>query len=474
VKNFLKKYAQRAATVTLGRKHEQNRTKTCFNPMNKHITHQYILLLFGLAYANFAQTQIIYTSTTTNPNGSNQLLRVDLAACTTSVATNATVFNDMAVGLGITFYTAYGNTIYSVNSVTGVSTFIATVPGLLTGLEYGPNGLIYALGQNLFSINPANGAVVNIGPLPAGWLCVGDLVYLNGNYYATMQLFPGPDFLAQINMTNPALSTIISSTLPGEFMVAGAGVTNANCPKMYWLDLVGGNSVIWEFDLNTQTWVQKCPGLVLAAGGAGTFPGYSFPFTCATCITNAGSLQPAALQICGTAAVTVPYNNNAVLESGDLLQYVLVSNQNNPAGSIVATSNTATIPYTSSLLIGQTYYVATVAGNNVGGNVDLTDPCLDFSNLVPVTWRPLPTVSFTVPTPNVCAGDCFLATSTMTGTPPYALSGTVTYPNGTTGNFSQNFTTNTGATAICVPIGSSNGQIALQATLVSDAFCTCQ
>ena len=119
--------------------------------------------------------------------------------------------------------------------------------------------------------------------------------------------------------------------------------------------------------------------------------------------------------------------------------------------------------------MGVTYYIAAIAGNNVGGNVDLTDICLDISNAIPVTWQPLPTVIFTVANPDVCAGGCTVITATFTGTAPFTL----TYSTPGTGPVTQIFSGNTGTFQVCAPAGSLPGSFTLQATGLVDAWCTC-
>ncbi len=425
-------------------------------------------ILFALPAAN---SQIIYYSIVDVNNG--QIYALDISTCTTSFVTNAEAYNDMAVGSGSTYYGLVGNSVYSINSDDGVSTFIANVSGLVTGLEVGPTGTIYVLGFNLYAVDPVTAGVTNLGPLPNSWLCVGDLVYLNGQFYATVQQPSGPDLLISVNIANPSLSTVVSSNLPGANLVAGAGVNDATCPKMYWFDLTGGNSIIWEYDVNTQTWTQKCSGTTLTAGGAGTPAGYSFSYSCGTCITDAGSLLPSPLEACVNTAITVPFNNNAVLDGNDLLRYILFSNLANPTGSLLAVSTTATIPYNPSYVPGQTYYVATMAGDNLNGNVNLSDPCFDISNLVAVTWRPRPTIMFTSPVSQLCSGQCETLTTSFTGTPPFTLTAEATYAGSGLGSFTQTFSTTTGAVSICVPQSPPSGSILVQATALTDAFCTC-
>jgi hypothetical protein len=116
------------------------------------------------------------------------------------------------------------------------------------------------------------------------------------------------------------------------------------------------------------------------------------------------------------------------------------------------------------------YYLATIAGDNLNGNVDLADPCLDISNTAAqVTWRPLPAVAFSVNNPAICAGECRTVMATFTGTPPFSL----TY-NTPFGAFTQTFGGNTGTFQVCAPAGTPPGTLTVQATSLTDAWCLCQ
>lgn len=412
--------------------------------------------------------QIIYFS---NLNG--QIYSLNISTCATSFVTSASAYNDMAVGTGTTYYGLFGNEVYSINASTGTSTFIASVGDpIVTGLEVGPTGTIYVLGANLFAVNPTTGVVTTVGSLPNGWVSAGDMVYLGGQFYATVYQPAGPDLLINVNINNPALSTVVNSNLPG-FLVAGAGVNNPNCPKMYWFDFTGGNSNIWEYDVNNQTWTQVCPGFPFPAGGAGTPSGYSFPFNCSVCTTNAGSIDPDPLQFCVANPAAIPFNNDATLDGDDLLQFILCSNPANPTGSVLATSNTPSFAYNAAYTPGQTYYVAAIAGNNVSGNVDLSDPCFDISNVVPIVWRPKPAVSFSGPAGPFCAGECVTLGVNFTGTGPFSLEATVLFSGTPLNNIAQTFNSSPASVTVCVPPALPNGTISVQATTLTDAFCTC-
>jgi hypothetical protein len=416
----------------------------------------------------------LYGQTIFFSNLSGQIYSLNISTCATSFVTSATAYNDMAVGTGTTYYGLFGNNVYSINASTGTSTLIATVSNpIVTGLEVGPTGTIYVLGSNLFAINPSTGVVTTVGSLPNGWVSAGDMVYLDGQFYATVYQPSGPDLLINVNINNPALSTVVNSSLPG-FLVAGAGVNNPNCPKMYWFEFLGMSSLIWEYDVNSQTWTQVCPGFSFPVGGAGTPSGYSFAINCSVCTTDAGSIDPGPLPFCVADPAVIPFNNDATLDANDLLQFILFSNPANPTGSLLATSNTPSFAYNAAAFTpGQTYYAATIAGNNVSGNVDLSDPCFDISNAVPVVWHPKPAVSFSGPSGPFCAGECITLGVNFSGTPPFLLDATVNFSGTPLSNITQTFNSSTGNVTVCLPATLPNGAISVQATALTDAFCTC-
>jgi len=203
--------------------------------------------------------------------------------------------------------------------------------------------------------------------------------------------------------------------------------------------------------------------------GNGVF--VSFFICCGGCATDAGVITPSApLSFCVPNPASFPAATQTFLESGDLLQYILFTNPADTLGSIVAISNTPSFTFGPPLQLNTTYYGAAIAGNNLNGNVDLNDPCLDISNAIEIEWKPLPSVSFTVANPEVCAGDCLTFNVTFTGTPPFSL----TYTFGDGGNQTQNFATNTGTLVVCPPAGTPPGMAILEAVDVSDENCLCE
>ncbi|MBK9335553.1 MAG: hypothetical protein IPM98_02750 [Lewinellaceae bacterium] len=187
------------------------------------------------------------------------------------------------------------------------------------------------------------------------------------------------------------------------------------------------------------------------------------------CITDAGSMLAQTLSVCINQPATFTHNNDEVLDGNDLLEFILASNPGDLAGSIILRSNTPAFTFDpATMQTGQIYYIAAIAGNNLNGNVDLNDPCVDISNAAQLIWRPLPEVSFSTDTTDVCPGNCRIIFAAFTGTPPFTL--TIDTPAGPA---SYTFSTNSGSFQICPPAGTPPGSFQVQATGLTDAFCAC-
>ena len=222
-----------------------------------------------------------------------------------------------------------------------------------------------------------------------------------------------------------------------------------------------------NMNINTAISTLKVEDVIFSGTPNGVI--FSLFFCSSCCETNAGLISASPLNPCPSSNATVPPAFQTFLESDDILHYILFSNLSDTLGSILATSNTPSFSFNpATMQTGVTYYIAAIAGNNLNGNVDLNDPCLDISNAIQVIWQPLPAVTFSVANPNVCAGACTTVTANFTGTAPFTL--TYVTPAGT---FTQNFSGNTGTFQVCTAAGSPPGSFSVQATALTDAFCTC-
>jgi len=212
-----------------------------------------------------------------------------------------------------------------------------------------------------------------------------------------------------------------------------------------------------------------------AAAGSEDSPGLTETNLCngpACCITDAGTIGTQNLDVCANESATFTHNGDEVLDGNDLLQFILFSDPNDTLGSILVRANTPAFTFDPATMQPEvTYYVAAIAGNAVGGNVDLNDPCLDISNALQLIWRPLPAVTLSlVNKMDICPGACREVTATFTGSPPFTL----TYTAPGLGPVTQTFPGNTGSFQVCVPANAPLGGFSVAATSLTDGYCSCQ
>jgi hypothetical protein len=338
------------------------------------------------------------------------------------------------------------------------------------GSVLAPDGTIYLARSfpthGLATYDPVTNTITYIGDWPAS-IQIAEFFYQNGVLYGFGSL-SGSQVLVEINTTNPGLSTVVYSGInTNNGGTTNGGYTTANGAS--------NNNMLYQYDVNTNTFDFVCDLDAFIMGSNG-FSGLSdlppgAPEAPCLCSTFAGTVNTVIFNVCVPGSVTVPYNNNATLDGNDILRYILFSNPADTLGSIIVQSSSTTIAFDpASMQTGIPYYLATIAGDDLGGNVDLNDPCIDISNTAAqVIWREQPTVAFSVANPDVCVGECVTITATFTGTPPFAL--TYTTPAGT---FTESFQGNTSAILVCVPTGAPPGQLQVQAIALTDEWCICQ
>lgn len=330
----------------------------------------------------------------------------------------------------------------------------------------------------------------NVTVTPAGWagsllpICNKDPYFIgnqaNGSYTFT---FSPPVSGVRVSLyavnNQPAINNLeeVAFTVNGSFyQITNPGVADACLPEAVisptgTIQGCTGCISSWD-DIEITTTINSLnvEDIILSGSPAGVL--FSLYLCCSAplCQTNAGQINAAPLTLCGTATANVPPATQTFLEPGDLLRYILFSDPNDTAGSIIATSITPSFSFNPALLQPNvTYYICAMAGNNLGGNVDLNDPCLDFSNAIPVVWRPYPTVQLETGNPNLCAGACTDITATFSGTAPFLL----TYLTPGVGLNSQTFANNTGVFQICLPPGALPGALMIQAVALTDTWCQC-
>ena len=328
------------------------------------------------------------------------------------------------------------------------------------------NGTFYlATVMGLYTVNLSNYTVTFIGNWPGGIHNQHYLFSINGNLYTTSG---GP--IWEVNVTNPSLSVYVQNITPPTGPIRGAsGLGGLMYYSTYFPPTFPGTIFSYNLATNTKTQVCLLPNDA-PFWGVSILQALNNPLSC-PCITSAGAIPSPAINLCGTAPLNGPSTSGPILGNNDILRYFLITNPTNITNSIVSVSTTPNFSFNPATMTqNTTYYLIAGAGDNLNGNINFADTCLNFSNAIPVTWRPLPEVTFTTTNSSLCAGDCEDITVNLTGNPPFSL----TYSTPFSGNQVQVFPTNNGLITLCPPVGSPPGSIQLQATALSDAFCTCQ
>ena len=140
------------------------------------------------------------------------------------------------------------------------------------------------------------------------------------------------------------------------------------------------------------------------------------------CVTDAGSLSQSPLFPCLGDMVTTLAATNFTLDGNDTLLYYLTTMPNPPTWTVLGISSTPVFGYDSTTMtLGTTYYIVGLAGNSLGGNIDLNDPCLSFATGPAVVWQVPPTATLSGTTA-VCPGALAELAVQFTGTGPFDFS----------------------------------------------------
>ena len=344
---------------------------------------------------------------------------------------------------GVLYATA-GTTLYSINTTTWQVTDLGAIPvnpppdiGFFLQLfEY--NGQLYALRTNqVILVNTADPSASTLAGTFTG--VVGDALTIGGTIHISAYLGPGQNGVYQYTLGNNSLN-----------------------PQVCGCDDFVSNPIFYNPDF-----LCSPPyGLIEAPA--------NHPYVDCLCTTDAGAISISNTNLCSTPLV-VTVSTPAELEQDDLVRYIVFSDINDPEGSIVAISSSPTIQVDlADIQLGVTYYVAAIAGNNLNGFVDFSDPCFSISNIIPVIWRPRPELILETAQTDVCQGNCTEITATLTaGTPPFtftyqALSGNNVVTTATLTATQSPFTF-----TVCLPPAVPIGQVNIQVTALTDQFCTC-
>ncbi len=137
------------------------------------------------------------------------------------------------------------------------------------------------------------------------------------------------------------------------------------------------------------------------------------------CSTSAGTIDGAAIAVCGDETAKVLHLNDAQLDANDQLIFALHDGANG-LGNILLTSEAGDFAYSNNLDPNQTYYVSPIAGNRQSNQIDLADRCLSVGQGIPIRFLPIPEQPVISGEQSICPGAALELSTTIT-------TGNVTY-----------------------------------------------
>jgi len=113
-----------------------------------------------------------------------------------------------------------------------------------------------------------------------------------------------------------------------------------------------------------------------------------------TCLDNCNSYAEMILvdmvEICEGESYTASESGNSVLDGDDIGVYILHTNSGNVLGTILDQNTTGEFSYMPPLEFEVVYYISYVVGNEVAGDIDLSDECLSVSPGQSIIFHELP------------------------------------------------------------------------------------
>jgi gliding motility-associated-like protein len=212
------------------------------------------------------------------------------------------------------------------------------------------------------------------------------------------------------------------------------------------IGLSGGNEATYSFSpaggsynsisgTYTSAWIPCGSGYNITVTDGGVCPALVInnpSFDCG-CVSDAGTIDTAPLEVCIDETITVTNNGDETMDGNDVLQYILHDGTGGTIQNVLGRTFDGVFNMNNYPVVGgQTYCIVAVVGNaDFSGNVMLSDECTSISNCVPVLVNPLPTATI-VGGATVCVGENVGLIVTFTGTGPWDFTYTVNNTNATT------------------------------------------
>ncbi len=137
-------------------------------------------------------------------------------------------------------------------------------------------------------------------------------------------------------------------------------------------------------------------------------------------ITSAGLMSQDTTRLCGNNLVVIGESIDSALDGNDTLLYAFHDGSASSLGTVYEWSEEPNFSFAAGLMYDSTYFISAVAGNSLGGGIDLNDPQLSVSAGTPVEFYQPPQShidgSFTV-----CPYDTVSIPVEMSGAMPQEL-----------------------------------------------------
>ncbi|MBK8724284.1 MAG: hypothetical protein IPL95_19145 [Saprospiraceae bacterium] len=140
------------------------------------------------------------------------------------------------------------------------------------------------------------------------------------------------------------------------------------------------------------------------------------------CDTKAGEMSQIPINLCDGDTLSAPFLGGYFSDGNDTLQFVLHDGNGKALGNIFAKSYTPFFDLNkiNGIVKGNTYYISSIAGDNIGNQVDINDLCFKISIGTPIQLNEKPTAILSGNN-TICYGDTSILTISITGTPPFIL-----------------------------------------------------
>ncbi len=193
---------------------------------------------------------------------------------------------------------------------------------------------------------------------------------------------------------NPKAATILEQCTAAQTQYAVSFNVNG-CANSYTItDLLGnilGTTSTTPFSFTSPLIAESTPYSFIITDSEGCVSSAIAGIKNCNCPTKAGTMSSQLLEICdGLTGQAIHNAGSENLEADDTFEYILHTNNGTQLGTILDRNQTGIFGFLPTMLYETTYYISYVAGNKVGTQVDLTDPCRSVAPGQPILFHRIP------------------------------------------------------------------------------------